>query len=129
MSPPVILAGISVYSTDLGIYLSAGTYIGLMQLLIWSIARHSADIELWRTGAFCLLVGSMTTLGLAIGGGGGIATAAILGFLSGWTILGYVFEMEIWQRGLITAVGPVAAAVSIFLGYWLKGLILSGIAT
>jgi hypothetical protein len=51
-----------------------------------------------------------------------------LGFLGGWAILGYVFELEIWQRGVMTAVGPVAATVSIFLGYCFKGLILSGIA-
>lgn len=129
MSDLLIVARIGVYSTDLGIYLTAGIYIGLMQLLIWSIARHSAEIDVWRTGAFCLLVGSMTALGLAIGGTGGIASAAILGFLSGWTILGYVFELEVWQRGVMTAVGPVAAAVSLFLGYWLKTIILTGIAS
>jgi hypothetical protein len=123
------LAQIGVYSRDLGIYLTAGIYIGSMQLLIWSIARHSADIELWRTGAFCLLVGCMTGIGLAIGGIEGIASAAILGFLSGWAILGYVFELEVWQRGVITAVGPIAAGVSLFVGYWLKEVILSGLAT
>lgn len=129
MSDLLIVARIGVYSTDLGIYLTSGIYIGLMQLLIWSIARHSADIDVWRTGAFCLLVGSMTALGLAIGGVEGIASAAIMGFLSGWAILGYVFELEVWQRGVMTAVGPVAAAVSLFLGYWLKGIILTGIAS
>ncbi|RYD29064.1 MAG: hypothetical protein EOP87_18850 [Verrucomicrobiaceae bacterium] len=121
------LAGIGVYSTDLGFYLTAGIYLGLMQWLVWSIARHSADIELWRTGAFCLLVGSMTILGLGMGGLGGILSAAILGFLCGWVILGYVFELETWQRAVMTAVGPVAAIFSFLAGYWLKGVILTNI--
>lgn len=127
MSDLLILARVGVYSTDLGIYLTGGIYIGLMQLLIWSIARHSADIELWRTGAFCLLVGCMTLLGVAMGGLGGILSAAILGFLCGWVVLGYVFDLETWQRATITAVGPFAAVISFLLGYWLKSVILTNI--
>jgi hypothetical protein len=127
MSDLFILARIGVYSTDLGIYLTAGIYIGLMQWLIWSIARHSADIEIWRTGAFCLLVGGLTIMGLAFGGVGGLLSAAILGFLGGWIVLGYVFELETWQRATMTAVGPIAAVVSALLGYWLKGFILTNI--
>lgn len=127
MTDLFFLARIGVYSTDLGFYLTAGIYLGLMQWLVWSIARHSADIELWRTGAFCLLVGSMTILGVGMGGLGGILSAAILGFLCGWVVLGYVFDLETWQRAVMTAVGPVAAVLSFLAGYWLKGVILTNI--
>jgi|GEM_PF-7046242 len=116
-----------VYSTDLGIYLVGAIYLGIMQLLIWSIARHSADIELWRTGAFCLLVGAMTLIGLAIGGVEGIASAAILGLICGWVISGFVYDLEQKHRIIITIVGPIAAVLSSFLGYWLKGVIVEGI--
>ncbi len=121
------LAGIGGDSDDLGLYLATGIYIGLMQWLVRSIARHSADIELWRTVAFCLLVGSMTILGVGMGGLDGILSAAILGFLCGRVILGYVFELETWQRAVMTAVGPVAAIFSFLTGYWLKGVILTNI--
>lgn len=127
MTDLFVLARIGVYSTDLGFYLTIGIYLGLMQWLVWSIARHTADIEIWRIGAFCLLVGCMTILGVGMGGLGGILSAAILGFLCGWVILGYVFELETWQRAVITAVGPFAAVISFLAGYWLKGVILTNI--
>lgn len=121
------LARIGVYSTDLGFYLTIGIYLGIIHWLTWYIARYTDDIELWKTGAFCLLVGSMTILGVGMGGIGGILSAAILGLLGGWIVLGYVFELETWQRAVITAVGPPAAVGSFLAGYWLKGLILTNI--
>jgi hypothetical protein len=127
MITTLLVARIGVYSTDLGIYITAAIYFGIMQTLVWGIARHSADIEFWRTGAFCLLVGSMTLLGLAVGGVGGLATAAILGWVCGWVILGYVFDLENWQRQVMTLVGPIAAALSYVGGYWLKSLFYSGV--
>ncbi|RYD38909.1 MAG: hypothetical protein EOP85_16775 [Verrucomicrobiaceae bacterium] len=124
MTDLLFLARVGVYSTDLGAYLTFGIYLGLMQWLLWSIARHSADIEIWRTTAFCLLVGVLTVMGLAFGGIGGLLSAAILGFLGGWILLGYVFDLETWQRAVMTAVGPIAVVPSYLAGYWLKGVIL-----
>jgi len=115
-----------VYSTNLAIYLAGAIYLIIMQLLLWSIARHSADIELWRTGAFCLLVGSMTFFGLAMGGVEGIASAVILGLIAGWVISGFVYDLEQKHRIITTVVGPIAASLAIFLGHWLKGMIVGG---
>ena len=118
----------AIYSTDLGIYLSGGVFVALMQVLVWSMARHSADTDVWRTGAFCAVVGVMAAFGLALGGLEGVASAVILGAVCGWIVLGYVFELETWQRGVMAGVGPIAAGVSLFLGYWMKGLILGALA-
>jgi len=120
MNEMEMIGVVGMYSTEPGIYLASGINVVLMQLLVWSIARHSADIEIWRTVAFCLVVGTMAIFGLAIGGVEGLASGAVLGFVCGWVVLGYVFELETWQRGVMAAVGPLAAYVSFSLGYWLK---------
>ena len=117
-------ARIVVYHQDLGLYLAAGLFFTLTQGLAWSIARHTADLDFWRTGAFCLVVGLMTLMGWQFGGLVGVISGLALGMAAGWIILGFVFEFDPWQRWVMTGVGPILAMGSLALGYVLKGLIL-----
>jgi hypothetical protein len=115
-----------VYPKDLGVLLSAGIYITAMQLLLWIIARHSADIDFWRTCLYCLLVGAIMAFGVVAGNIGALAVAFAMALFCGWVLLGYVFELEVWQRAVVASVGPVAAVLSIFLGFALKKMFVSG---
>lgn len=127
MNTLTLVARIAGSSADLGAFLSVCLYVVLMQGLLWSIARHSADLEWWRTVAFCAAAGLSTAFGLGLGGIEGIVTAALLGFPCAWVMLGWVFELETWQRSVMTAVGPVAAAGSLWAGFQLKKIILTWI--
>jgi len=124
MNAILIQMSLAISSIKLPIYLAAAIYFPTMQLLIWTIARKNADVELWRMIPLCIFVGVITGMGLLFGGIRGMGAAMVLGSFCAWTISGYLYDLETWQRGVVAVVAPLAAAVSIFLGYSLKYMII-----
>ncbi len=124
------LSRVYIVPTDLGIYLTALIMIILTQVLLWSIARYTTDIEIWRCLGFCAVVGAASAMGFALAGASGNGWWGVLGCgaFAGYLIGGFIYDFDLWQRIVVAICGPILAAIAFFGGYALKGLIYSGLS-
>ena len=119
-----LLARVYFVPTDPGIYITAAIFVTLTQLLIWSIARYSTDIEIWRCLALCA-AGIISIIGLSMGGLNGLLGGYAAGAFVAFLIAGFLYDFETWQRITVSAVTPILGIISFIAGYWLKGIILT----
>lgn len=101
------------------------TTLGI-QALVWGIARDSADIEWWRSALLAVLVAGLSAFALAVANAGeGVSPGPIAGAVLGtafavWLIGGALYEVETWQRVVISLASPVIGMVAAASGIALR---------
>ncbi len=117
--------------TDLGFYLFVGLTYGCTHLLVWLIARDSSDMDWWRSLGTSMSVAVPAGVALAFFQNEASLSTVIGGILLAlfiaWLVYGWLFDLEIWQRIVMTVATPAIAVGMFLVAYWLKGLILGGL--
>ncbi len=96
-----------------------------VQLALWIMARHSADIEWWRATALGCVAAvvspfamAMFSKGIQMGAG-----SVIIALFAIWLIAGFLYDLEIWQKILLTLLCPVIGLGAYFLALLIRNAI------
>ncbi|MEM0968659.1 MAG: hypothetical protein AAGJ31_04860 [Verrucomicrobiota bacterium] len=119
-------ARIVFISNDLGIYLVIALLLLGTQFLVWLFARDTTEVDWWRSMALCAVVGFVMFILTQMGAQSGKSwIGPVAGMLAASLMVGFLYEMEVWQRILTSLGTPCIAIGSFFSGYWLKGYLLT----
>ncbi len=109
-----------LYVEDLGFLFFAIAYLISSQALIWAMVRHSAETDLWRTGSVCFIVGWLAYFGSMLNSFNGMLGGYIFGAMASWLMFGFVFDLNLKDRIILSFVMPALAIVCLEFGFWLK---------
>ncbi|MCB1062018.1 MAG: hypothetical protein KDN20_03730 [Verrucomicrobiae bacterium] len=103
------------------------------QALLWGIARDSADIEWWRAASIAAVITVVSLMVLRLLAieeslAFGPIVAAIVGCaFATWLVGGFVYDLETWQRAVLTVTSPVIGTLSLVIGVWLRNAVIGGL--
>lgn len=124
LSVPPVLARVLILPRDPSFYFAFALAVLGTQLLVWGLARHSADIEWWRATAVSvigILCGNLAMHFYASGSGLAQVAGVLLGgaFVT-WIVSGWLYEVETWQRAVLAFATPVIGTVAMIGGILIK---------
>ncbi len=106
---------------DPAVYFGLVFLVLSIQGLVWGLGRHSLELDWWRTLPFAFLL--LFALPIAAALGLRPLTVGLCYAISTmlvWSLAGFFYEPERWQRLVMSAVLPVLGMVALPLGIWLR---------
>lgn len=106
---------------DPAVYFALVFLVLSIQGLVWGIGRHSLELDWWRTLPFAFLL----LYALPIAAATGLTPLAVvlcyvISAMLVWTLSGFFYETDRWQRCVMAAVFPVLGMAALPLGVWLR---------